>query len=210
MKSILLSLCIAIFSQLFGKEIVFNNLCTDDIDKLNSAQKRVLLKSFSYGAEFDFGYTLAAIAWQESCAGAYRVNFQDPSAGIYHAYIPSVLNRHPYLKKNGLTSNMLGERLIRDDEFAASEAIRELLYWRGVHNNNWKSIVKSYNKGFSWQNSKSANTQAIKYYNSIANKVSKLKPFIESQKNQKSANITLEMPIYRLRNLPSDFKFLSE
>ena len=85
--------------------------------KFSKNQKQVILKAFKYGAKSGFGYTMAAIAWKESCAGEYRVNFADPSAGIYHAHIPGIIKKHKQ-KDFAFMRNMVGELLMRDDEFA--------------------------------------------------------------------------------------------
>ena len=129
-------------------KVEFKNSCVP-LEKFNDTQKEVLLRSYLAGYQFGFGYTLAAIAWKESCAGEYKMNFQDPSAGIFHAYIPGVIKRYPKLKQNGFTQNMVGAMLVEDDKFAAQIAISELKFWDKIHKDNWRNIVKSYNKGYS-------------------------------------------------------------
>ena len=119
----------------------------------NRNQKQVILKAFKYGAKSGFGYTMAAIAWKESCAGEYRVNFADPSAGIYHAHIPGLLKKHKQ-KDTNFMRNMVGELLMRDDDFASATALEELNYWHRVRKGNWYEVIKSYNKGFSWEKDK--------------------------------------------------------
>ena len=154
-------------------KVEFKNSCVP-LEKFNDTQKEVLLRSYLAGYQFGFGYTLAAIAWKESCAGEYKMNFQDPSAGIFHAYIPGVIKRYPKLKQNGFTQNMVGAMLVEDDKFAAQIAISELKFWDKIHKGNWRNIVKSYNKGYSWQKNLQSNIQAEKYYADIAKKVKQL------------------------------------
>ena len=154
------------------------NRCVDDPNRLSPKQRAVLLSSYEYGKVHNLGYTLAAIAWKESCAGEYRMNFQDPSAGIYHAYLPGLLKKYPSLQQNGFTQNMLGTLLVRDDAFAAKEAIRELKYWEKIHKGNWAKMIKSYNKGFSWQQNKGANKLAESYYRDIKLRVQKLQSYL--------------------------------
>lgn len=72
-----------------------SNHCVSEPQYFSPKQKAVLLKAYEYGAPHDLGYTLAAIAWKESCAGEYRMNFQDPSAGIYHAHLPGLIKKIP-------------------------------------------------------------------------------------------------------------------
>lgn len=141
-------------------------------------QKEIIAYAYNYGKKYGLGYTLAAIAWHESCAGEYRMNFADPSAGLYHALIPGVLRRYQMLKDNGFNRNVIGEMLVRDDEFASKVAVDELLYWDKVRNGNWKDIIKSYNKGFSWEKSASANKFAENYYNNVRQKREILEDYI--------------------------------
>lgn len=181
---VLLMLCV-----LFGMD---ENRCVSSIEQLSARQIDVLRKAYRYGQKHDLGYTLAAIAWKESCAGEYRMNFQDPSAGIFHAHIPTVLKRHPHLRNNGFTQNRLGEKLIRDDEFAANEAISQLLYWKKVHNNDWDSIIKSYNKGFSWQKDKAKAALANAYLRDVTHRYNQLKERLHSIRPKGQ----LRLPVY--------------
>ncbi|MGX2981564.1 hypothetical protein [Helicobacter sp. 23-1045] len=144
----------------------------------NANQKEIIAYAYNYGKKYGLGYTLAAIAWHESCAGEYRMNFADPSAGLYHALIPNVIRRYQMLKDNGFNRNVIGEMLIRDDEFASKVAIDELLYWDKVRNGNWKDMIKSYNKGFSWEKSASANKFAENYYQNVKKKREILEDYI--------------------------------
>ena len=107
-------------------QVEFKNSCVP-LAQFSESQKQVLLRSYLAGEQDGFGLTLAAIAWQESCAGVYKMNFQDPSAGNFHAYIPGVINRYPQLKQNGFTQNMVGAMLVENDAFAEQIAIIELI-----------------------------------------------------------------------------------
>ena len=167
-----------LFSVAFG--IGLENRCVQNIEDLSAQQIKLLRKVYKYGEKLDLGYTLAAIAWKESCAGEYRMNFQDPSAGIFHAHIPTVLKRYPHLGNDGFTQNRIGERLVRDDEFAAKEAIEQLLYWRKVHNGDWEKIIKSYNKGFSWQKDKEKEKLANAYLRDVTIRYKQLKQQLHS------------------------------
>lgn len=143
---------------------------------------------------------MAAIAWKESCAGLYRINFSDPSAGIYHAHLPGVIKRHYQKQDTPFRRNTIAEKLIRDPEFASKIALEELLYWRKVRKNNWKEIIKSYNKGFSWEKSKGRNKMAEAYYEDITLKVEELTKFFR-------ANPKLLSPT---KSTPKSFKLLQE
>lgn len=171
-------------------EVEFKNSCVP-LENFSNFQKEVLLKSYLAGEKDGFGYTLAAIAWKESCAGVYKMNFQDPSAGNYHAYIPGVINRYPQLKQNGFTQNLVGAMLVEDDNFAAEIAISELKYWQKTHNGDWKKIIKSYNKGYSWEKNTQADIQAENYYRDVAQKVRQLQDYFQSTAFKK---VALEFP----------------
>lgn len=115
-------------------------------------QKQVLKEAYRLGEPFNVGYTLSAIAWQESSCGLFLVNMQDPSAGVFHNNIKSVLRRHDIPETN-FQINHMAQRLIDDMEFSASEALAELEFWQTIHGkNSWFLIWQSYNGGFSYVN----------------------------------------------------------
>ncbi|MGL2607583.1 hypothetical protein ACQJ59_04575 [Helicobacter pylori] len=171
----------------------------DNIKDFNAKQKEVLKAAYQFGSKENLGYEMAGIAWKESCAGTYKINFSDPSAGIYHAYIPSVLksyghNNSPFLR------NVMGELLIKDDAFASEVALKELLYWKTRYHDNLKDMIKSYNKGSRWERSEKSNAEAEKYYEEIQDKIRRLKEskIFDSQSSndqqlQKSANSNLDL-----------------
>ncbi|WQW78510.1 hypothetical protein KVK04_02875 [Helicobacter pylori] len=171
----------------------------DNIKDFNAKQKEVLKAAYQFGSKENLGYEMAGIAWKESCAGTYKINFSDPSAGIYHAYIPSVLksyghNNSPFLR------NVMGELLIKDDAFASEVALKELIYWKTRYHDNLKDMIKSYNKGSRWEKNEKSNADAEKYYEEIQDKIRRLKEskIFDSQSNndqelQKSANSNLDL-----------------
>ncbi len=171
----------------------------DNLKDFNAKQKEVLKAAYQFGSKEDLGYEMAGIAWKESCAGTYKINFSDPSAGIYHAYIPSVLksyghNNSPFLR------NVMGELLIKDDAFASEVALKELLYWKTRYHDNLKNMIKSYNKGSRWEKNEKANADAEKYYEEIQDRIRRLKEskIFDSQSSndqelQKSANSNLDL-----------------
>ncbi len=171
----------------------------DNIKDFNARQKEVLKAAYQFGSKENLGYEMASIAWKESCAGVYKINFSDPSAGIYHAYIPSVLksyghNNSPFLR------NVMGELLIRNDALASEVALKELLYWRTRYHDNLKDMIKSYNKGSRWEKNEKSNAEAEKYYEEIQDRIRRLKEskIFDSYSNneeslQKSANSNLDL-----------------
>lgn len=177
---------IFLFFVLFSLAYCSNDSCIN-VKQLDKSQIQTIHYAYHYGKNHNFGYTMAAIAWKESCAGLYRINFDDPSAGIYHAHIPGVIKRHYKTKNTPFKRNMIAEKLIRDPEFASKIALEELLYWKKVRKGDWKEIIKSYNKGFSWEKSKGRNELAEAYYKDIAKRVEILKDYFKE-------NQTLQIP----------------
>ncbi len=171
----------------------------DNLKDFNAKQKEVLKAAYQFGSKENLGYEMAGIAWKESCAGVYKINFSDPSAGVYHSYIPSVLksyghNDSPFLR------NVMGELLIKDDAFASQVALKELLYWKTRYHDNLKNMIKSYNKGSRWERSEKSNAEAEKYYEEIQDRIRRLKEskIFDSQSSndqelQKSANSNLDL-----------------
>ncbi|WP_305867015.1 hypothetical protein [Helicobacter pylori] len=171
----------------------------DNLKDFNAKQKEVLKAAYQFGSKENLGYEMAGIAWKESCAGVYKINFSDPSAGVYHSYIPSVLksyghNDSPFLR------NVMGELLIKDDAFASQVALKELLYWKTRYHDNLKDMIKSYNKGSRWEKNEKSNTEAEKYYEEIQDRIRRLKEskIFDSQSSndqelQKSANSNLDL-----------------
>ncbi|WP_154421707.1 hypothetical protein [Helicobacter pylori] len=171
----------------------------DSIKGFNAKQKEVLKAAYQFGSKENLGYEMAGIAWKESCAGVYKINFSDPSAGVYHSYIPSVLksyghNDSPFLR------NVMGELLIKNDAFASEVALKELLYWKTRYHDNLKDMIKSYNKGSRWEKNEKSNADAEKYYEEIQDRIRRLKEskIFDSQSSndqelQKSANSNLDL-----------------
>ncbi|MGN8501363.1 hypothetical protein ACR9L7_01720 [Helicobacter pylori] len=171
----------------------------DNLKDFNAKQKEVLKFAYQFGSKENLGYEMASIAWKESCAGVYKINFSDPSAGVYHSYIPSVLknyghNDSPFLR------NVMGELLIKDDAFASEVALKELLYWKTRYHDNLKDMIKSYNKGSRWEKNEKSNADAEKYYEEIQDRIRRLKEskIFDSQSSndqelQKSANSNLDL-----------------
>ncbi len=171
----------------------------DNLKDFNAKQKEVLKAAYQFGSKENLGYEMAGIAWKESCAGVYKINFSNPSAGVYHSYIPSVLksyghNDSPFLR------NVMGELLIKDDAFASEVALKELLYWKTRYHDNLKDMIKSYNKGSRWEKNEKSNADAEKYYEEIQDRIRRLKEskIFDSQSSndqelQKSANSNLDL-----------------
>lgn len=149
-----------------------------DFYRLTPEQKRILQLAYDYGRAYNLGYSMAAIAWQESFVGReiVPINLQDPSAGLWHKNIYTALEESPDIPKNGLQLNMIADRLIEDVEFAASLAIADLQHWKVVRDGNWMDVWASYNAGKYYESEHGRN-----YARSINKKINVLKRYLSSQ-----------------------------
>ena len=67
---------------------------------------------------------------------------------------------------------------MRDDEFASQTALEELSYWHKVRKGNWYEVIKSYNKGFSWEKDRERDKMAQAYFEDVAKRVKELQGYI--------------------------------
>lgn len=185
-------------------KLILKKVECNALPKMSLAQKKVLLYAYSFGKKRHLGYTLAAIAWHESCAGEFRVNFSDPSAGAYHAYIPVVIKGYSNYQDTAFMRNVVGELLIADMKFASRVALDNLLYWQKVHKNNLKYMIKSYNKGYSWQKDRHKNKMANAYFKSITTKISALQSYMPKLMHEAKKIMKVKEP-----NKPSVIEFRS-
>lgn len=160
--------------NLFGDIIsVEDNI--KELKSMNHVQRSNLVMSFQVGKKEGFGETLSAICWQESKAGQYLVNLSDPSFGLYHNLISTVLSRLG-VKNNEYYRNKYANLLIEDRNFASSMAIEELKFWHGYHKSKkgnksiWELTIRSYNAGHNH-----LITEADEYYINIQNKIKALR-----------------------------------
>lgn len=200
MKYIGILLSLFLVSNLFGyeKEDFYKKIettCSDKIENFTKEQYVTLIKSYLWGEAFGLGNTLAAIAWTESCMGLYKINLQDPSAGAYHNAVTSVMARHPEIKNNSYTQNVMAQMLIKNDKFAAIEALLELTFWESYYianpkaytsknNSLWEAVVKSYNKGSKWHSSDMSNENANNYLNKVKSNLKKVETFLNKPEIQ--------------------------
>lgn len=201
MKYILMMFLSCIFvTNLFSyeKEDFYKKIettCSDKIENFTKEQYLTLIKSYLWGESFGLGHTLAAIAWTESCMGLYKINLQDPSAGSYHNAVTSVMARHPEIKNNSYTQNVMAQMLIKNEKFAAIEALLELTFWESYYETNpktytsknntvWEAVVKSYNKGSKWHTSDTSNENANNYLKTVKNNLKKIEAFLSKPEVQ--------------------------
>jgi len=160
----------------------------EQFSRLTQEQKSILVRAYELGAPYDLGYTLAAIAWQESFVGdrIVPINLQDPSAGLWHKNIYNALAEHPETPQNGLQINMMAQKLINDMEFAASIAISDLEHWKVRRNGRWPDVWASYNAGKYYRSSQGRN-----YAKAIHQKVTALERILPMLLASKEKDSTL-------------------
>lgn len=110
--------------------------------KFSESQTEVLRNAWFAGADRDYGWTLAAIAWKESSAGENLVNWRGPAFGPFQNLLKTVSVRHGVKSERGQVELM--HRLINDFDFASEQAMTELDYWKQRHRGNWNLAVQSY------------------------------------------------------------------
>jgi len=125
----------------------------EEFNTFSSEQMEVLQRAYDVGKPFNLGYTMAALAWQESHCGKYVLNLQDPAAGVFQNNIKSVMARHMQkdstVKDTPFQRNLMAQRLFNSFEFSAAEALAELEFWITVRGEgNWFKIWQSYNGGY--------------------------------------------------------------
>ena len=119
-----------------------------ELYNLSNEQRYKLYFSYAMGYKHDLGLTLAAIAWKESHFGKYPMNLADGKHGSFSMY--HIVLDYAALRRNKTSmwdKSRLAETLLKDDVFAAEEAIAVLKYFGSKKNCNWKCSVASYNAG---------------------------------------------------------------
>lgn len=131
---------------------------------------KVLLQQIkAYGEKYDLSYSLMAIAVKESSIGRFKINVDSFDYGIYQANINTVIRRHN-MKNSNSNRNKVAMMLINDFDFATSNAIAELVYWKKVHKGDWNKIWGSYNAGWNYDS-----TRGKKYSKDIIKIIRELK-----------------------------------
>lgn len=95
-------------------------------------------------------YTLMAIAIKESSVGKYLVNDKSKDYGLFQANIKTVLSREDVddTKEN---REYFSNKLVTDVRYAVNNALQELTYWQGVHEESWAKTWASYNTGWKYE-----------------------------------------------------------
>lgn len=95
-------------------------------------------------------YSLMAIAIKESSVGKYLVNDKSKDYGLFQANIKTVLSREDVddTKEN---REYFSNKLVTDVRYAVNNALQELTYWQGVHEQSWAKTWASYNTGWKYE-----------------------------------------------------------
>lgn len=148
-----------IFSLVLILTFSYTATLDTQLSQMTEQQKYTLAKVYLAGEKYNLGLTLTAIAWQESQAGKWLINLDDPSFGLFHI-IP---------EGKGWNRSRESERLLSFD-YSLAKAVEILQYWENYHKGNWRNMVKSYNAGFNYNS-----TKANQYLKQIQAKVTVLK-----------------------------------
>ena len=120
----------------------------DEFLQMSDAQVASLVLAHNQG-----GYNLAAIAWQESQAGKFRIGINKGSIdlGLFHLNSKSFLSRwykdHPDKIRSHYYDNVILSKIVVDDAYSSIYAFKELQYWRVKRHRNIRDSIKSYNCG---------------------------------------------------------------
>lgn len=115
--------------------------------ELTPEQEGVLHFSYSYGEPHDYGYTMAAIAMEESNLGKWRLNLQDPSASAWGVTIDKAVTKLGW-DHTPFNYNRAAQKLVDDIYFGAALALETILWWDKTREGNWRRVVESYNAGY--------------------------------------------------------------
>lgn len=145
MKRIFLVISLLFTLNVYAINFKANYLTPSDI---------VLLKQIkAYGEDYDLSYSLMAIAVKESSIGRFKINVDSYDYGLYQANINTVIRRQN-IKNSSSNRNKMAMLLINDFDFATSNAIAELVYWKKVHKGDWIKVWSSYNAGWNYDSSR--------------------------------------------------------
>ena len=139
---------------------------------LSSEQRYRLQWAYSYGEQYDLGWTMSAIAWHESNAGQNKINTKSNDYGVFQVNLitaTDIMVISGYWNKQALITKM-----VVDDEFNAYLALHVLQHFQKTRK-SWKSVVRSYNEGNKWLKDEKSSNKSLDYYKKIRNNVITLK-----------------------------------
>lgn len=138
-----------LFYLLISSILLFSseNKYYKEFNLLSNKQIKNILISYKYGLSNNLEWTLAAIAWQESQGGKYKIGTLSNDYGLCQININTHLRD---INKENTPRNIskYATKLIEDDKYNLKWATHTLLYWKNYHKNNWLKTWGSYNGGF--------------------------------------------------------------
>jgi len=114
---------------------------------ISPQQWEVLGEAYGVGASHNMGYTMMAIAWQESKGGKYLMNIQTNDFGVMGVSLKYAAIRNKV--KGPWALNMLAQRLTFDRAFNMDNALKTLLFWEKA-TGSWRDMVSAYNNGYAY------------------------------------------------------------
>lgn len=138
---------------------------------LNDSQKHMAVDAYLYGMNDDLGYTLAAIAMQESSLGLHKMNYISRDFGLFQINITTASTM---LKIRGIIAkNDLALRLINDNMLNSKLALGVLSHFKVK--SNWRDAIRSYNQGYRWRTNKKSKIKSDNYLSKIIDNVNMFK-----------------------------------
>ena len=159
-----------ILITLAGCDVQSKTTMCKNVMLLDDPQKAALRLAFTRGSPQDLGHTLAAIAWNESNAGRWRLNYHSNDFGLFHINIETAANTlgvDNYYKKIELA-----EELIYNDDLGAELALSVLNHFE---HRGYRQMLKSYNEGNRWLRDSQSAVKANKYADSVIAKMKELR-----------------------------------
>ncbi|QHJ78834.1 MAG: hypothetical protein [Caudoviricetes sp.] len=166
------------FKSLLGAILIlcsgFASASPEQCKIFNDSQIKVMKYAYSKGKPHDFGWTLAAISWQESSAGLVLKHPKADSYGLFGGLLRTVESRLKdeefarTLPKIPKTRKQTVFLIQHDWEFASEFALAELNYWKERREGN--KVLASYFGGY-----KSNTPAARNYAKTINDKIRFLK-----------------------------------
>jgi hypothetical protein len=111
------------------------------LQNISINELELLKETYYNGNKINLGLTLAAILWQESNINKIKINFNDPSCGAFHKWLPGFA-RQLGISRNTHNYNNLCSKLM-DFNYALYIALNDL--------NNLNEQVKIKNKNLKWR-----------------------------------------------------------
>ena len=162
---ILLMLTLALYSSSSTERMA------GELNHISYNQKEVMIRAYMKGRNSDLGYTLAAIAWNESNFGKFNINTADGnnlkykgSYGVYHVLLNSAMGREG--SKSNWHASSVAEKLYTDMDYCVDKALIELEFWNRVWRDKgvdrvYSHTIASYNAGYKSLDSRYGTEYAI-------------------------------------------------